>query len=534
MDKPRYLPLPRSGLACSAIVLALVMSSTGIGYAASGSHPDKDSTTPKPTLGTSQGTTPSAAANKQEAALDPNNPYARLYIPQNAPTGADAQIPPDGWTHAYGKPSHNAAFPVPASAPAWIRNGVKWNFPEARAWPLSDNEPYGAKIYGIREALPVQTQFYGNALGVAFAKGVVYAESDDMFAYAINAQTGKLIWRTSPVGNYLMGNPVVVKKLVYLSAGSVSFNFANVVAFKNDPSKAARGLDISYNGVYAVSRKTGKLKWYFATRGEAMPTPAYDNGKLFITTGTGNAYAIDAETGKQVWKNHLGGIANMSSPAVYKGHVFVAMSVKPYLYSLDAKTGKVAWKGTIPKAANTGMGDVSPVVSDGVVVQDAVSDVRTTNGKGTMNTTVRAWNAKTGKVLWTDKMGRGPKIPAFKGGVPMVHDGVVYVGSPVTSDYVALNLKTGKQLWRWNVPNAGPAGAARGAPTYYKGTLYVSTGPSVYALDPKTGKEIHSVHVGGRFGIVSPAIIGGTVFLGNSWDWVNALPLHDINPNYKG
>ncbi|MDD2876494.1 MAG: PQQ-binding-like beta-propeller repeat protein [Acidiphilium sp.] len=507
--------------------VAALLSGSGVANAAT-------DTTPRPTLGNAAATTPTAAADNQAKALDPNNPYARVYMPQNAPSGTDATVGPEGWTHAYGNPSHNAAFAVATTAPAWISNGVKWNTPEARAWPLTNNEPYGAKIYGIREALPVQTQFYGNALGVAVVKGVVFAESDDMFAYAINARTGKLIWRTSPVGNNLMGNPVVVKDLVYLSAGSVSFNFANVVAFRDDASKAARGLDISYNGVYAVSRTTGKLKWYFATRGEAMPTPAFDGGKLFITTGTGNAYAIDSTTGKQVWKSHLGGIANMSSPAAYHGHIYVAMSVKPFLYCLDEASGKIAWKGTIPLAANTGMGDVSPAVSDGIVVQDAVSAPRTINGKGTLDTTVRAWNAATGKVLWTFKMGRGAKVPAFKGGVPMIHDGVVYVGTPVTSDYVALDLKTGKQLWRWNVPNAGPAGAGRGAPTYYKGTLYISTGPSVFALDPKTGHEIHRVHVGGRFGIVSPAIVGGTVYLGNSWDWINALPLREVNPNYRG
>jgi outer membrane protein assembly factor BamB len=176
------------------------------------------------------------------------------------------------------------------------------------------------------------------------------------------------------------------------------------------------------------------------------------------------------------------------------------------------------------------MGDVSPAVSDGIVVQDAVANPEDVGGKPTLETLVRAFDASTGKVLWTYDMGRGHKVPAFKGGVPMIHDGVVYVGSPVTSAYVALNLKTGKPYWRWPVPNAGAAGAGRGAPTYYAGTLYVATGPNLYALNPKTGRELHSVHVGGRFGIVNPTIVGGTIYLGNSWDWVNAVPLREVNP----
>ncbi|QFX95165.1 hypothetical protein [Acidithiobacillus thiooxidans] len=73
-------------------------------------------------------------------ALDPQSPFATLYLPQNAPA-PDDQVGPSEWTHAYGNPQHNAGFRVPASAPAWVREGVRWNFPEARAWPLRDSHP---------------------------------------------------------------------------------------------------------------------------------------------------------------------------------------------------------------------------------------------------------------------------------------------------------------------------------------------------------------------------------------------------------
>ncbi|MEY2342235.1 PQQ-binding-like beta-propeller repeat protein [Acidithiobacillus sp. IBUN Pt1247-S3] len=468
----------------------------------------------------------------QNNTLDPQSPYATLYLSQNTPS-AENQVGPDSWTHAYGNPQHNAAFPVAKNAPAWVRQGVRWNFPEARAWPLNDNHPYGEKVDGLKEALPVQTQFYGNALGVSVVRGVVYAESDDMFAYAINAQTGKLIWRASPVANNLMGNPLVVGNHVYLSAGSVSFNFENVMTYAKDPQKAGRGKDISYNGVFCLNRNTGKLVWSFKTAGDAMPTPAYAEHSLFISTGDGNIYRISAADGKQEWKTHVGGIANMSSPVVMDGRVYVSMSVIPGLYALNIHTGKVDWKGEIPGAVNTGMGDVSPAAAKGIVVMDTVADPKVVDGKPTMETIVRAFNGKTGQVLWTVNLGRGPKIPAFKGGVPMIHGDTVYVGTPVTSDYTAMNLHTGKVQWSWKVPNPGPAGAGRGAPTFYQGILYISTGPDIYAVQADDGQLIHSYHVGGRFGIVNPTIVGGTMYLGNSWDWVNAVPVKDVNPQFN-
>ena len=30
--------------------------------------------------------------------------------------------------------------------------------------------------------------------------------------------------------------------------------------------------------------------------------------------------------------------------------------------------------------------------------------------------------------------------------------------------------------------------------------------------------------------IVNPVIVGGTIYLGNSWDWVIALPVSEVNP----
>lgn len=459
-------------------------------------------------------------------------PYARVYLPQNLPSKNDTRGFPSSWHSVYGNPQHNAAFAVNDNAPEWLRQGVGWNFAEARAWPLSDHRAFADAVYGERAALPVQTQYMGNALGVTAVGGVVYAESDDMFAYAVNARTGQLIWRTSPLVNNLMGNPLVEGDTVYLSAGSVAFNFSHVLKYAKT-GKAQRGEDVNYNGIIALNKKDGKFKWVFLTKGEAMPTPAYDNGKLFISTGDGNIFAVDAKSGREVWKTHVGGTANMSDPIVVDGKLYVSMSVVPYVYCLNADTGRVLWKKTIKGAVNTGLGDVAPAETKGIIVDDTVADQRMENGKKTVNTVIQAMSADTGKILWSAKMGRGPLSPAFKGGMPMIHDDVVYIGTPINSIYQARNVKTGKLLWTWKVPHPGPAGAARGPATYYKGTLYISTGPDIYALNPKTGKLIGKKHVGGRFGIVNPTIVGGVIYLGNSWDWINAVPVDEVNPNYR-
>jgi len=467
-----------------------------------------------------------------EVAVQKGGPYDRVFYPENLPSQEDAKSFPSGWGHLAYTPEHNAAFELPADAPPWLRQGVEWNFAEARSWPLERKEAFDNAVYGDRRAPPTQTQFYGNAVGVSVAGGIVYAESDDQFAYAINARTGKLIWRTSPVGNSLMGTPIVAEGLVYLSAGNVGFNFSNVSKFAKTKT-AIRGEGVSFNGIYALSARTGELAWHYGTDGEAMPTPAYDKGRLYLTTGDGFAHALDAKSGKLLWKTELKGMANMSSPAVMDGKMYVSMSSPGGVFCLDAQSGKILWKSTIQNADDTGIGDVSPAVSQGVMIMDAVADEKKENGKSTMDTRVVAYDAGSGKMLWQANMGRGPKPPAFKGGVPMIHDGTVYLGSPVNNVVQAYDLKTGKLKWTWHVPDVSAAGSGRGAPTYYKGVLYVSTGEYIYAIRPDSGQLINKLHVGGRFGIVNPLIIGGTIYLSNSWDWIHAIPLSKVNPGIK-
>lgn len=477
--------------------------------------------------------TPHATVYRGQMPVAPEGPFDRVFYPQNLPSKDDQKGFPSSWHSAYGNPQHNAAFKIGNDAPKWLRHGVTWNYAEARAWPLDRSKPFGETVNGKHSAAPVQTQYMGNALGVTAADGIVYGESDDMFAYAVNARTGQLIWRTSPLTNNLMGDPVVEGNTVYISAGSVAFNYGHVLKYaKNGVS--ARGEDVNYNGIVALNRKTGKFKWVFMTKGESMPTPAYGDHMLFTSTGAGNIFAIDADSGKEVWKTHVGGIANMSDPTYVNGRVYDSMSVKPYIYCLNAKTGKIIWKKKIHGAVNTGLGDVAPAVADGIVVDDTVAYRKENDGHKTVTTLIEAKSAKDGHRLWTKKMGRGPLPPAFKGGMPMIHDGVVYIGTPVNNVFQARNLKTGKLLWTWHVPNAGPAGDGRGPATFYQGTLYISTGPNVFALNPKTGKLIGQTHVGGRFGLINPAIVGGEIYLGNSWDWINAIPLSRVNPHYNG
>lgn len=80
---------------------------------------------------------------------------------------------------------------------------------------------------------------------------------------------------------------------------------------------------------------------------------AYAGGKVFYNTLDAHTVAIDAATGKQVWKTRVGDINTgetvTMAPLVVKGKVLVGnsggeMGVRGWLTALDANTGRIAWR----------------------------------------------------------------------------------------------------------------------------------------------------------------------------------------------
>jgi lanthanide-dependent methanol dehydrogenase len=120
------------------------------------------------------------------------------------------------------------------------------------------------------------------------------------------------------------------------------------------------------NLLYALdlSQPGAPLKWTYkpdpalASQGVACCDlvnrgASYFDGKIFYNTLDAHTVAVDAKTGKEVWKTKVGDITKGESvtmaPLVVKGKVLVGNSggefgVRGWLTALDAKTGKLAWR----------------------------------------------------------------------------------------------------------------------------------------------------------------------------------------------
>jgi PQQ-dependent dehydrogenase (methanol/ethanol family) len=119
------------------------------------------------------------------------------------------------------------------------------------------------------------------------------------------------------------------------------------------------------NILYALDLKnSGAVKWKYEPKPELASQgvaccdvvnrgAAFSNGRVFINTLDGQTCAVDAATGKEIWKTKLGNInigeSVTMAPLVVKDKVLVGNSggefgVRGWLAALDANSGSIVWK----------------------------------------------------------------------------------------------------------------------------------------------------------------------------------------------
>jgi PQQ-dependent dehydrogenase (methanol/ethanol family) len=170
------------------------------------------------------------------------------------------------------------------------------------------------------------------------------------------------------------------------------------------------------NGNYAQTRlhpakqinqknvKNLHVAWIYQTDvKESLETsPIVVDGVMFVTTSYSHVYALDAKTGRELWHyNHkMGPITtyccgpNNRGVQVLNDMVYLA-TLDAKLIALSAKTGDVVWKTDI---ADPEMGYSETMAP--TVVKDKVL-IGTNGGEYGIRGFVRAYDAKTGKQVWS-------------------------------------------------------------------------------------------------------------------------------------
>jgi outer membrane protein assembly factor BamB len=283
--------------------------------------------------------------------------------------------------------------------------------------------------------------------------GMVYVHSY-YHLYALNAETGRLRWKFTPVNDIIGSDPAVAGGILYVgtSAGS---------------------------GLYALNAKTGVVLWNYTSLRYHVSTPLVADGLIHFGDEYGTFYTLNARTGELLWKIPLGSTAS-SSGAVANGVLYISDGD---LYAFDAKTGVPLWD------FRNGYIDVSEAaVANGIVYV------------GGTNNEVYALEASTGDLLWSyDTQNLIWNSPA-------VADGAVYI-SPWFGTLFALDAYTGDLLWSYATGANTLSDATVANGVVYVGSKYPD---NVSAFGAASGKLLWSYATGGY--VEDPTVANGVVY----------------------
>ena len=276
----------------------------------------------------------------------------------------------------------------------------------------------------------------------------------------------------------------------------------------------------AHTGLYDAEgpREFHRVRWAFPTGNRVVSSPVIQGATLYFGSDDGNVYAVDAATGRQVWKHATRGPVP-ATPAVSGDTVYVG-SYDGHFYALNAGTGALRWKFTTGGERHfeaKGLHGMTPMgqtffdlydlyLSSPVVVGDSVFF-----GSGDGN--LYALDRRNGALRW--KFGTGDVVHAS----PAYADGVLYFGS-WDSYFYAVDAKTGQEKWRFHGgedPVIHNQVGFQSSAAVADGIVYVGCRDSnLYALDAATGKELWHVNNGGSWVIASPAVVDGRVIFATS------------------
>jgi len=240
------------------------------------------------------------------------------------------------------------------------------------------------------------------------------------------SQTPNIVW-TKKIGKgsssdfKILSRPVVTKGVIY--------------------TLDARGL------VAAFSAKDGAGVWTFDTTPEDTDNQAMgggisaDGNNIYVTTGFGDVCALEAKTGKLLWRKSLMKPLR-AAPTIADNRAYI-VTVDNELNVLDATTGDILWKQAGITESATIMGASSPAVhEDSVVVaynSGEIFGLRAQNGRVSWNYSLAA----------PAQLGALPAIADIRG-FPVISDGKIYAISH-SGRMAAIDMKTGDRAWEADI-----------------------------------------------------------------------------------
>jgi outer membrane protein assembly factor BamB len=203
--------------------------------------------------------------------------------------------------------------------------------------PSGDHLLYAFNMDGVEQwTFETDEPLWG---GVAVNGSKVYLPVMDWAVYALDAKSGKEVWKVDLAGAVVSAPALGEDGTLYVSSLGKS--------------------------VYAIDAERGSILWRYDTSDGVWASPTLHEGVIYVGDASGNFYAIDAARGQGLWQLDLGGTV-VGSAAIYPEGLFVGTETGDLLaISLD---GKKQWTRSVE-----GKLYATPIVTEDRIVA-AVTD----------------------------------------------------------------------------------------------------------------------------------------------------------------
>lgn len=200
------------------------------------------------------------------------------------------------------------------------------------------------------------------------------------------------------------------------------------------------------------------LDWEIPDLVGVTGTPVVDDGAAYFTDWMGQVWAVEADTGDEVWRQKIGGMI-VGSPAVTDDAVYASSGHS--LFRLDRSTGKQIWRAETDTNLAAQI-NASPIVVDDLVLQGTAGfENMMVRDDYTFRGSIAAFDAASGELVWQFFTTNDDAEGGAGGGVwstPAVDTdrGLLFVGSgqsleEPTSKHadsmLAIDYRTGELQW---------------------------------------------------------------------------------------
>jgi len=385
--------------------------------------------------------------------------------------------------------------------------------PEQPQWV---NRPSGSLsvVYQVPLVAPIRQYgepYQRGGVGIDRAGKRVFVGSSDNGLYALDAASGRTIWRFETLG-------AVQSTPLYDEVGDAVYFGSNDGAF------------------YKVLASNGQLIYRFDTNSEVSESPILDHGTVYFVNANDTVIAIDASTGKMRWSQHRTPAAGMeiaghAGPLLWRDKVYVGFS-DGVVTAYDADTGAERWQpvdlaaeaeqviGDVPKYLDVDTTPVPDVLESGPAIFVA-------NVQGG----VYCLDADTGAQIWSNTGATGVvglvmwNQPAHipQSGPPALPARKILVAASGSTGLWGLDPENGTVLWR----NRLPMGGTHHVQAFGGALLVTASQLGVFLVHPLDGRVIDGIHA--TDGISARAgIAGARAFVLTNGG--NLLALHLTKP----